>query len=261
MKISEIEFRSHLKYLKKHNHVVALGEIIEAYQTGKKLPPNSVAITIDDGYSDAYDVAFPILKEFNFPATLFAITDFVEGNIWLWTDKMRYVLQSTSQNKLRVEFENYDTIVADIAGHEQRIKLANKINSTLKKLPDEEKESKILEIAKLLSVEIPLAPTLEYKAINWEMACEMDANKLRIESHTVTHPILTKIDEARLSIELKDSKETLENKLGREVGQFCYPNGAYDEKVWKAVENAGYKCAVTTVYGYCEKAENRFLLK
>jgi peptidoglycan/xylan/chitin deacetylase (PgdA/CDA1 family) len=259
-KISSEEFATHLEYLKKNNHVLSLNEIVKSLEKDEKLPPNSVAITIDDGYADAYEIAFPVLKSFDFHATLFAITDFVEGKIWLWTDKMRYVLLETKNDFLRVEFGNYDTIEKDLTDEIQRLKLADKVNSILKKLPNEEKESKILEIAESLNVEIPETPTAEFAALTWEMAREMDAGNLKIESHTVTHPILTNIDEKQLDFELQISKERLENHLEKSVETFCYPNGAFDEKVRQAVEKADYKCAVTTRYGFVKTVENKFLL-
>ncbi len=255
-KTSAAEFSAHLEYLKKHNHVLSLNDLLGV----KKLPPNSVVITIDDGYADAYEIAFPALKSFDFPATLFAITDFVEGKIWLWTDKMRYVLLETKAKKMRVRFENYGIIEAVLTDEIQRLKLADKVNSILKKLPNAEKETKILEIAESLNVEIPEVPSAEFSALNWEMAREMDAENLKIESHTVTHPILTNIDEDQLDFELKISKERLENNLEKPVEIFCYPNGAFDENVWKSVEKANYKCAVTTCYGFVKNIENKFLL-
>jgi len=259
-KISTEEFAAHLEYLKKYNRVLSLNEIAESLETGEKLPPNSVAITIDDGYADACEIAFPLLKKSGFPATLFAITDFLEGKIWLWTDKMRFILLRTKSEKLRVRFENYDPIEKNLTNEIERLKLADRVNSVLKKLPNAEKEAKILEIAGSLDVAIPEIPPADYAALSWDAAREMNANNLSIESHTVTHPILTNIDEKQLDFELRVSRERLENNLSKKVETFCYPNGAFNENVRQAVENSGYKCAVTTRYGFVEKAENKFLL-
>lgn len=55
--------------------VITLYEVVEAIKTGKKLPRNSVTITFDDGYLDNYVYAYPVLKKYNFPATIFFITN------------------------------------------------------------------------------------------------------------------------------------------------------------------------------------------
>ena len=259
-KVSAAEFEAHLEYLKKNNRVLSLSEVLIYLQNDKALPPNTVVITIDDGYADTYKTAFPILKKFGFPATLFAVTDFLDGKCWLWTDFMRYVLTRTKENFCSFEFENYDKIETELAGELQRSDTAGRINSRLKLLPDEQKEVKIKQIAEALKVEIPVLPNLEYAPISWEQAREMDAENLKVESHTATHPILTNITQTRLDFELQTSKKRLENVLNRTVENFCYPNGTLNETVWQSVRNNNYKCAVTTNYGFNEKRVNPYLL-
>ena len=259
-KTSAAEFAAHLAYLKKHNQVLSLSDAAENLQNGKSLPPNATVITIDDGYADAYEIAFPILKEFDFPATLFAVTDFLDAKLWLWTDLMRYVLTETTENFLIAEFENGAAIKTKLVDARQRLTAAERVNSILKKLPNEEKEAKIKLIAESLNVKIPALPTSEFAPVSWAQAREMDADNLRVESHTVTHPILTNVNQAQLDYELHASKERLQNELSRPVKTFCYPNGSLNETIWQAVKNNGYQCAVTTAYGFNQPNANPFLL-
>jgi peptidoglycan/xylan/chitin deacetylase (PgdA/CDA1 family) len=259
--VSAVEFTAHLEYLSKYGWVLSLAETIDCLQNGKPLPPNVVVITIDDGYSDAFEIAFPILKKFEIPATIYAVTDFLDAKCWLWTDLMRFVLLETEANSIKIEFENQDYVEAILDDETKRIETASRINSRLKKLSNERKESKIKEIAADLKVSIPELPTKDFAPMSWEQARELDAQNVKIESHTVTHPILTNIGQSQLDFELQNSKKRLENVLDREIEHFCYPNGSLNETVWNAVKNSGYKCAVTTEYGFNEKAENPFLLK
>jgi peptidoglycan/xylan/chitin deacetylase (PgdA/CDA1 family) len=260
-KISGGEFAAHLEYLSKYNRVLPLPEVFEYLENGKSLPSNTTVITIDDGYADAFDVAFPLLKKYDFPATVYAVTEFVGEKCWLWTDLMRYVLSETESDSLKIEFENGDKIETVLKDEQHRFETASRINSRLKKLPNEQKEAKIKEIAKSLSVEIPLRPSEDYAPINWKQAREMDVENVKIESHTATHPILTNISTEDLSFELASSKARLEEVLDRRVEHFCYPNGAFNEAIWQAVKNANYKCATTTDYGFNEKSANPFTLK
>lgn len=242
-KISAEKFELHLKYLKENHRVLSLAEMVEYSQNGKTLPPHSVVITIDDGYRDVYEIAFPLLKKFNFPAVVYAITDFSDGKCWLWTDLMRYVLLNTKRDL------------------QNRLETAAQINTNLKKMPNEEKTLKIKEFAKDFGVEIPALPPPEFAPMNWDEAREMDAENVRIESHTVTHPILTNISAKELDFELQTSKKRLEEVLNRSVEHFCYPNGSLNKNVEKAVEKAGYKSATTTEYGFNNLQTERFLLK
>ncbi|MCY7345529.1 MAG: polysaccharide deacetylase family protein [Pyrinomonadaceae bacterium] len=260
-KISSAEFAAHLEYLAKHNRVLSLAETVALLKNGKTLPPNTTVITIDDGYADAFEIAFPLLKKFNLPATLFVVTDFANGKCWLWTDLMRYVLTATTRDFIKIEFEIGEKIEVELTNKNQRIELAAIINSRLKKMPDKEKDLKIKKIAADLAVEIPALPTAEYAPINWRQAQEMDASVLKIESHTATHPILTNINETRLDFELNSSRVNLETVLNRKSEHFCYPNGSLNETVWQAVKNNEYQSAVTTEYGFNGKEANPFLLK
>jgi len=75
--VSEKKFREQMQYLKdNHYNVIPMDAMHDFLENRKPLPAKSVIITIDDGYRSTYDIAYPILKSFNFPATLFLYTDF-----------------------------------------------------------------------------------------------------------------------------------------------------------------------------------------
>jgi peptidoglycan/xylan/chitin deacetylase (PgdA/CDA1 family) len=259
-KISAAEFTAHLDYLSRRAKVLSLSETVETLKNGDSLPPNAVVITIDDGYADAFDIAFPLLQKFRMPATVYAVTDFLDAKCWLWTDLMRYVLSQTTVENIGLEFSAGDKIETKLNGKQSRLETANRINARLKKMPNESKNSKIEEIARDLKVEIPEKPTGDFAPVSWEQARQMDAEKMQIESHTVTHPILTNINQTELDDELRESKKRLEEKLSKNIRHFCYPNGNLNEAVRKSVENAGYESAVTTAYGFVETGANQFLL-
>lgn len=259
-KTSALEFERHLRYLKNHANVLSLADTIDFLREGKTLPPNTTVITIDDGYEDAYEIAFPILKRYALPATVYVITDFLDAKIWLWTDKMRYVLLNTKYSAINISFDSADKIETDLADKIQKLNVADRINSRLKKMPNQQKELKIIEIAKDFEVEIPTLPSRDFAPMSWAQAREIDAGCIEVESHTVTHPILTNIENDQLNFEMQNSKKRLEEMLEREVLHFCYPNGAFNESVARAAENAGYLSAVTTNYGFNNQRTNRFLL-
>jgi peptidoglycan/xylan/chitin deacetylase (PgdA/CDA1 family) len=69
-------FERQMRFLKeRHYNVVALETLIPYLRDGKKIPPKTVAITFDDGYKNNYTYAFPILKRYQFPATIFIIVE------------------------------------------------------------------------------------------------------------------------------------------------------------------------------------------
>ena len=69
--VSPEVFRQHMAYLATHHQVVPLETVINALKNKQSLPDKAVAITFDDGYDNIYQNAHPILREFNFPYTVF----------------------------------------------------------------------------------------------------------------------------------------------------------------------------------------------
>ena len=80
-------FAAQLDYLAQHNYrVITLAQLQSFLQGREALPRQTVVITIDDGYRSTYDIAFPLLRKYRFPATVFLYSDFVgAGDALTWT--------------------------------------------------------------------------------------------------------------------------------------------------------------------------------
>ncbi|ODS34151.1 MAG: putative polysaccharide deacetylase [Candidatus Scalindua rubra] len=74
------EFERQLHYIKKNYKVISLEEAVGYLKTDFEKISGSIVITFDDGYSDNYHNAYPLLKKYNFPATIFLVSDFIENN-------------------------------------------------------------------------------------------------------------------------------------------------------------------------------------
>lgn len=89
-------FERQMEFLKLHRyHVMELSQLIALVKSGQKLPPKTVSITFDDGYVDNLDNAFPILKQMDFPATVFMITSNVGREGFLSEEDLR-ILDASS---------------------------------------------------------------------------------------------------------------------------------------------------------------------
>lgn len=96
--------------------------------------------------------------------------------------------------------------------------------------------------------------------LTWKEVKELDQEGWDIESHTLTHPDLTKISPNLLKEELVDSKAILEKELGKPIQFFAYPSGRHNDNVVQDVKNAGYLMAFSTLKGWTEKDMNPFLI-
>jgi len=77
--ITDATFERQMDFLKSRRYnVVPLETLAAMIREKKRIPPKTISITFDDGYKDNYIYAFPILKKYNLPATLFVIINEVE---------------------------------------------------------------------------------------------------------------------------------------------------------------------------------------
>lgn len=258
-KTSRQTFETHLRYLTRHYKIIPLTDAVSRKREGRKFPERSAVITIDDGYRDFYDIAFPVLKSFGIPATIYLVTEFVAGNCWIWTDKARYILTRTAAERLDFQINGtaFDQILGD---SESRLAVAGSLNSELKELSDEEKDAHLTNLSNVRNVPVPARPTDEYAALSWDQARELAAAGIGVGSHTATHPILTNVDAARLESEMRDSRAAIHRELGSDTVHFCYPNGNVSQRERDAAEAAGYASAVTTRIKLCENDDDPFLI-
>ncbi|MBU1869987.1 MAG: polysaccharide deacetylase family protein [Candidatus Omnitrophica bacterium] len=76
IRVSAATFERQMRFLRqRHYNVISLEALGNLIREKRKIPPRTIAITFDDGYRDNFIYAFPILKKYNFPATIFIIVN------------------------------------------------------------------------------------------------------------------------------------------------------------------------------------------
>lgn len=101
----------------------------------------------------------------------------------------------------------------------------------------------------VLNLELNELDQVDQGGISEQQVRALMAAGWEIDSHTLTHPDLTAIDDAQLRRELVSSRRQIRRRFGRPANFFCYPSGRYDPRVVAAVEAAGYLGATTTNFG------------
>ena len=248
-----------MEYLATYFNICSLEEAVERMLL-KDVPDNAVVVTFDDGYRDNYLNAFPILKELSIPATIFLATDAIGSQRVLWHDRVFSAFRETRKSVLdgfghHPERLNLTTI-------EEKLCAQAKFLNFIRSLPNEERLFWIdFLVRKLEVVDRKEVPNL---MLSWDEVKIMHGNGLCFGSHSVSHPILSRIaiDDARE--EIQESKDTIENKLGTSIRTFAYPNGSpndFDESTKNILRETGYICALTTKFGTNESDENLFELR
>lgn len=258
-------FRIHLEFLKKRFHLVPISTLLS---DNIKTPGNTndkpcCVLTFDDGWSDFYRYAYPILREYQVPATVFLPTDFIGTKKWFWTDRLAHILLE----KLRTK----KILACSPANHitKKLMKLSGSFESRLETSIGILKDLRIEDIEEILSElselwDISSKPE-ERAFLSWDEVREMgETGLISFGSHTAGHPILTTLKPQEIKEELIRSKEKL---IAEGVVDdpalipFCYPNGNHTKQIADMVKETGYNLAVTTKNGWNSFKAEPFTLK
>lgn len=80
MRIRTSKFREQMEEIKKSGiPVIPMAEFIAWKDEGERIPEKAIVITLDDGWKSVYTDAYPVLKEYGFPFTLYLYKNYVDG--------------------------------------------------------------------------------------------------------------------------------------------------------------------------------------
>ena len=105
------------------------------------------------------------------------------------------------------------------------------------------------------------------RCMTWEQVRELHNEGIEFGSHTVNHPKLWDLDWPAIVSELRDSKRTIEHKLGAEIPAFAYPyafpqqDKSFTSRFRSELEASGYKSCVTTSIGRVAADDDPYTLK
>jgi peptidoglycan/xylan/chitin deacetylase (PgdA/CDA1 family) len=249
-RLSCAAFEEHLQYLTRNFRVRRLTDVVSALQEGRPLEPRTVVLTVDDGYADFVELAYPLLQHYQVPATVFVVSDFLQRNRWLWFDRLHYVLHTTSATRLDVQIDG-TSVSADLSRPWQRDRAWSAVGELCMRLTTAGRAAVARQLEAALEVEVPAMAAADYSAMTWDQAARLDSQLIEIGSHTCSHPVLSRCTQAEIEEELRESKRTIEMRLLRRVRAFAYPHGEpadYDARAIQAAAAAGYACA-TVAHG------------
>jgi peptidoglycan/xylan/chitin deacetylase (PgdA/CDA1 family) len=252
-------------YLKQQYELLSMLELSEHLQSGRAFPPNTVVITVDDGYRDFLTVAFPVFSTYDIPVTVFLVTDFLDRKVWLWPDVVKYAFEHTSHTKAEIEIANGRRLSLPLDSSVFRLQAARLAIEEAKTLTNRDRLFLVDNLTERLQIKLPQETPDHYQPLCWDEVRSLARSGVEFGAHTKTHSILSKISDAReLQDEVVGSKKRIEAELNVPVFHFCYPNGrAADigDAAVAAVRNANFRTAVTTERGLNSTRSDRFLLR
>lgn len=244
-------FKAQLEFLKSRYQPVSLTQVLQTLDQEAPLPERAVLITFDDGLSNNYSVAFPVLRELSVPAAIFLTVDVIGTRDLLWFDELYLLIREGGRRGAPLELpipeaqrhyragRLWDAYVASVegakrAGEDMRRKLMDKLRAAV--LLDREKH---LE---------------DFGLLTWDQVREMERSGLvRFGVHTARHRILSELTESELEGEVLTPRRRFAAELGREPESFCFPNGIpgidFHPGHQAFLRSCGYRCAFSTERG------------
>jgi peptidoglycan/xylan/chitin deacetylase (PgdA/CDA1 family) len=247
------QLRLILSELAQHFECGTVVEGFRRWRSGSAARP-LLAISFDDGALDNYQHARPVLSELGLRASFYIPVANVEQRVAPWHDRLGFALVASvaSVRKANADFERllspFGLGPGDVAALLPRdaIQLAADGVVAAKRLAPAERDRAIIA----LEAAIGGGAVPEFAGMmSWDQVRELHRDGHEIGSHSLTHPLLPDLPDERVEEEVASSRRELSRQIGAEVASFCYPNGSYDARTLKAVERAGYECAVTTRWG------------
>jgi peptidoglycan/xylan/chitin deacetylase (PgdA/CDA1 family) len=221
-------------------------------------PKPLLAISFDDGALDNYEHARPVLAELGLLASFYIPVNNVEERRAPWHDRLGFALMRSAaaarkgSPELEQQLLPFGTSVSDFDAvlPQDLIQIASAGVAAAKKLTPGAREAALEALEKTLGGDqVPDFAGL----MSWDQIRQLHLDGHEIGSHSLTHPLLPDLPDARVQEEVEGSRRELSRIIGADVRSFCYPNGSYDARTLRAVGVAGYECAVTTTWGLNRK--------
>jgi peptidoglycan/xylan/chitin deacetylase (PgdA/CDA1 family) len=252
-------FEQHMRYLARHYRIVSLAEVVRHLQEDAS-PEMLVGITFDDGYEDNYRNAFPILKRYNLPATIFLTTGSIDSGEPLWFERLAEALKKSPKEFVDLDLDSPQRLW--LRTHSERLEANGRIFSILRNLNDEERNRRVAEILRRLCA--GETSDRSHRMLSWEQVRLMKSQGIDFGGHTVTHPFVSRLTAPQLEWEVAECKRRIEEELQEAVSHFAYPHGRdcdFNPTAKEALRAAGYKAAVTTIWGMNSPLTDRMELR
>lgn len=234
------KLQQRLELLKKGNYaVLPLGEALQRLDGGT-LPPGSVAITFDDGTYDFYAKAFPLLKAYGFPVTVYQTTYYMSTGLPVFNLICSYMLFKRRNGNIPDAAEIGIPGPLDLRTEANR-RIVMRVLVDLSERGDQtiaQKDELAGRLARFLK--------LDYEAMKAKRILQlMNARELKevasegVDVQLHTHRHRTPEDEGLFRREIHDNRSKIREMIATDPAHFCYPSGVYRAEFlpWLRKEN------------------------
>lgn len=253
--------RRRFELIKKHGcSVLPLNEAVERLYN-QTLPKKSVVITFDDGNYDFYRRAVPIIKEFDFPATLYLTTFYSEYNKPVFNVAAKYLLWKAKSKTLDCGALVGRGGKIDLATQSERSRAYALLfaHALENKFSAEQKNDLLEKMCADLRIDYrEFCDKRILQLMNAGEISQIAAGGVDVQLHTHRHRV--PLEERLFRREIEDNRSAITAAAAKRATHFCYPSGEYDAQFFPWMQAEDVVSATTCETALSTAETNRFLL-
>ncbi|MDF2425436.1 MAG: polysaccharide deacetylase family protein [Nitrosopumilus sp.] len=208
---------------------------------------NSCHITFDDGDISVYNIAFPILKEKNIPATLFVSPLMISQGTNYWFQDLKHLDHEVVRQKFKLQVSDKPGLESFGPNQFLKSQTFSTIDSIIRKVKNETH---------------PNIPS--YNMSDEQLKELAESNFFTIGAHTLHHPILSNESDSISAGEILDSVRDLSILLNKKVDAFAFPNGLetidYGSRELGIIKSSDVSVSYSCTYNFFSQKCNRYAI-
>jgi peptidoglycan/xylan/chitin deacetylase (PgdA/CDA1 family) len=279
--VSPAHFEEQLRVVRQIARPLPLAELARRAGDGS-LPPRSVAVTFDDGYSDNFHTAKPLLERVGVPATFFVTSGDAGRTREFWWDELQCIMLESAELPRRLSIDvsgeriEHDLgasalrspavddgarawSVEDTHAPTPRHAVLRELHARLLRMRPQAQSDALDGLRAWAGIAPPVRAT--HRALDaGEIAALADGELCDVGAHTVSHPALPHEPVEAQRHELRRSRAVLEEWTGRSITGFAYPYGFYADATVREARAAGYDYACACLGHPVRRDSDPFLL-
>ena len=238
-----------ISFVKKRGYeIISIDEASRRIKTGDHGKEPFAVFTIDDGYRDNFEHAWPVFKKHDCPFTIFASTAIIDGTCDMWWKGLEAVIAQKPNVSAQINGENIDLETANDA---QKKAAFARLYWPVRSLEEHSQRQWVSDFCEENGID--LKQICRDEAMSWDELREINADPLcTIGAHTINHFAIKKLDAEEARFEATESRRLIAEQLGTEPTSFAYPYGdvtSSGKRDYEIIADAGFDIAVTTRKG------------
>lgn len=239
--ITDSVFDQCLEFFTRHYNIVSLDEVRSSLDGGAPLPPCSLLITFDDGYSDNHEYALPLLRRRKLPAVVFVVSDSVDRMRRPWQEEF-FVAWSRGE----ISPDEVNDVFHALRGGTRELSVEEMARDIAWRGPSLS-EDRVSDLFRRLRTP-PSMAGIPRQMLTGRQLRDLQRNRVAVGAHGRTHVALPMASDpdGELALPRLELSKTLDAKGRHRVSAMSFPHGQFTAELVQKARSQGYELLFTS---------------